>query len=144
MNIPLTPDQQTMLAMWPQHTHAEFVLKDANAVLATMIDNPYLICVPTGAGGEGREGVLDFYANHFIPHVPPDIELLPVSQVFGRDRIVEEMVVQFTHSLPIDWMLPGLPPTARKAAFLLVAVLGFRDGKSASEPIYWDQATVLS
>src|SRR4029077_19935704 len=27
----LTPCQQTMLAAWPQHTHAEFVLKDADA-----------------------------------------------------------------------------------------------------------------
>ena len=30
------PDQQAMLAVWQQHTHAEFVLKDADAALATM------------------------------------------------------------------------------------------------------------
>jgi len=34
----LTPDQQTMLATWQQHTYAEFVLKDADAALATMTE----------------------------------------------------------------------------------------------------------
>jgi len=37
----VTPDQQTMLATWQQHTYAEFVLKDADAALATMTENPY-------------------------------------------------------------------------------------------------------
>lgn len=37
MNI-LTPNQQTMLATWQQHTYAEFVLKDPNAALATMTE----------------------------------------------------------------------------------------------------------
>jgi hypothetical protein len=36
----LTPYQQTMLATWQQHTYAEYVLKDADAALATMTENP--------------------------------------------------------------------------------------------------------
>ena len=39
----LTPDQQTLLAAWQQHTHAEFVLKHADAALATMTENPLSI-----------------------------------------------------------------------------------------------------
>jgi hypothetical protein len=35
----LTPYQQTMLAVWQQHTYAEFALKDADAALATMTEN---------------------------------------------------------------------------------------------------------
>jgi hypothetical protein len=31
----VTPDQQTMLTTRQQHTYAEFVLKDADAALAT-------------------------------------------------------------------------------------------------------------
>ena len=144
MNTLLTPEQQTMLAAWQQHTYAEFVLKDPDAALATMTDSPYVICVPSGACADGRQGVHNFYANEFLPHIPPDMELVPVSQVFGQDRIVEEMVLRFTHSVRMDWMLPGLPATGRKAEFLAVGILGFRQGKLASEHIYWDQAAVLS
>ena len=39
----VTPDQQTMLATWQQHTYAEFVLKDADAALTTMTENPYVL-----------------------------------------------------------------------------------------------------
>jgi hypothetical protein len=39
--------------------------------------------------------VRDFYANHFLPNIPPDIELVPVSEIFAQDRIVEEYVVRF-------------------------------------------------
>jgi carboxymethylenebutenolidase len=144
MNTSLTTEQQTMLAMWQQHAHAEFVLKSPDAALATMTDNPYVICVPSGAGGEGRKGVREFYANRFIPNIPADIELNPISQTFGHDQLVEEMIVRFTHSLRMDWMLPGLPQTGCKVEFLLVVVMGFDGGKLASEHIYWDQATVLS
>jgi hypothetical protein len=52
-----TPEQLTMLTTWQQHTHAEFVLKDPHVALATMSPTPYVICVPSGTGGEGREGV---------------------------------------------------------------------------------------
>jgi carboxymethylenebutenolidase len=52
----LTPWQQTMLATWQQHTYAEFVLKDADAALATMTEDPYVLAIPSGRGrvGPGR------------------------------------------------------------------------------------------
>jgi hypothetical protein len=37
----LTPDQQTLLTAWQRHTYAEFVLKDADAALATTTENPF-------------------------------------------------------------------------------------------------------
>ena len=140
----LTSTQQTMLATWQQHTHAEFVLKDPDAALATMIENPYVLLIPSGTGGTGRAGVHEFYANQFLPKIPPDFELNSVSQIFSNDRIVEEFVVRFTHSLNMDWMLPGLPATERKVEFVLVGIIQFQAGKVANEHLLWDQATVLS
>ena len=49
----LTPHQQTMLATWQQHTYAEFVLKDADAALATMTENPYVLLIPLRNGRIG-------------------------------------------------------------------------------------------
>ena len=140
----LTSHQQTMLAAWQQHTYAEFGLKDPDAALAVMTEDPHVLNIPSGTGGVGRTGVRQFYADQMLPHLPPDLELVSLSQIFGDDRIAEEFVIRFTHTLRMDWMLPGVPATGRKVEFVLVGVVGFQGDKLASEHIYWDQATVLS
>jgi carboxymethylenebutenolidase len=140
----LTPYQQTMLDTWQQHTHAEFVLKNADAALATMTENPYVLAIPCGTGGTGRIGVREFYANRFLPNIPPDLEFTSLSQTFGQDRLVEEMVMRFTHSIEMDWMLPGVPATGRSVEFAMVGIIRFQADKIANERLYWDQATVLS
>jgi carboxymethylenebutenolidase len=140
----LTPDQAALLATWQQHAHAEFVLKDADAALATMTANPYVLAIPNGTGAIGRAAVREYYADHFLPYIPPDLEITSLSQTFGNDRMVEEMVIRFTHTIEMDWLLPGVRPTGRKAEFVVAAVIQFEGGKVAHEHLYWDQATVLS
>jgi carboxymethylenebutenolidase len=140
----LTPDQQAMLAAWQQHTYAEFVLKDADAALATMTENPYVFIISCGIARVGRAAVHEFYANHFLPKIPPDLEITSLSQTFGYDRIVEEMVMRFTHTIDMDWILPGVRPTGRRAEFIMAGIIQLQDGKVAHEHLYWDQATLLS
>jgi len=140
----LTPDQQTMLAAWQQHTHAEFVLKDADAALATMTESPYVFCIPAGTGAVGRASVRDFYVSKFLPCIPPDMELTSLSQTFGGERMVEEFVIRFTHTIEMGWMLPGVPATGRNVEFALVGIIRFQAGKIAHEHLLWDQAAVLS
>jgi carboxymethylenebutenolidase len=53
------------------------------------------------------------------------------------------MVIKFTHDRVIDYVLPGIPPTGRQVEIAAVVVAQFRDGKLASEHVYWDQASVL-
>ena len=59
------------------------------------------------------------------------------------DQVVDEMLFKFTHTIRMDWMLPGLAPTGRRVEVPLVAIVKFREGKLAHEHIYWDQASVL-
>ena len=139
----LTPDHQLMLYTWQQHAHAEFVLKDADAALATMTEDPHVILIPSGTGGNGWASVHAFYANQFLPNIPPNFEFSYVSQIFSDDRIVYEVVVRFTHTLVMDWMIPGVPPTGRTVEFPMVIVIQIQDGKVATEHFYWDQASVL-
>jgi len=143
MNNPM-PDQQAMLSVWQEHTHAEFVLKDPDAALATMTENPYVLCIPTGICAAGRPAVREFYARKFLPEIPQDMELISISQTFGDERIVEEFVIRFTHAIETGWMLPGVPATGRKVEFALIAVIQFRYAKIAHEHLLWDQAAVLS
>ena len=44
-------------------------------------------------GGVGRAELREFYAMHFIPKMPPDMEMTPLSRTIGTDQLVDEMVV---------------------------------------------------
>jgi carboxymethylenebutenolidase len=111
--------------------------------MATMVPDPYVNHVPTMTGGVGHDELKRFYKYHFIGENPPDFTLNPVSRTVGESSLVDEMVVTFTHTTEIDWMLPGVAPTGRRVEVPLVAIVRFRDGKVAHEHIYWDQASVL-
>jgi carboxymethylenebutenolidase len=130
-------------ALWEAHTRYEFETRDVDATMATMVGDPYVNHVPVMTGGVGQRDLARFYANHFIPKCPADIAMIPVSRTIGADRVVDEMVVSFTHDREIDWMLPGIAATGRRVEVPLVAIVGFRGNKLYHEHIYWDQASVL-
>jgi len=138
------PAAHPLLAVWQQHTYAEFVTKDVEAALATMTEDAHVLLVPVGTGGRGKPAVRTFYADSFIPNVPSDINAVTISQTIGQDILVEEAFYSFTHSIPMEWMIPGVPPTGKRIELALVGVIGFRDGKIAFEHLYWDHATVLA
>ena len=139
----LTPAQQAMVALWEEHMRCEFEAHSADETMLTMSEGAYVNNVPVLTGGIGLDGVKLFYENHFIPHLPQDTEVTPVSRTIGHDQIVDEVIFRFTHSIEMDWMLPGIAPTNKPVEIPLVAIIKFRDGKVAHEHIYWDQASVL-
>jgi carboxymethylenebutenolidase len=132
-----------LVATWEEHLRSEFVSRDVDAPTDTMASDPYVNHVPTMTGGVGLDELKRFYRYHFVNANPPDIEIIPVSRTVGTDSIVDEMVVKFTHTCVIDFLLPGIPPTGKRVEIPTVVIAQFRDGKLASEHIYWDQASVL-
>ncbi len=108
-----------------------------------MVANPLVNQVPVMIGGDGREELYEFYAKHFLPQIPPDTEMVPVSRTIGQGRLVEEMVFRFTHTISMDWMLPGIPPTGKRVEIAMLVVVQFDGDKLAHEHLYWDQASVL-
>lgn len=135
---------QTLLSgLWDTHTMSEFAHKNPDEAIATMTDNPQVIHVPTLIGGRGREELYTFYAKHFLNQLPPDLEIVPLSRTIGDSRVVDEMIARFTHSLYMDWVLPGVPPTHKRVELALVVIVEFENGKISSERIYYDNATVL-
>jgi carboxymethylenebutenolidase len=139
----LTPAQQVLSDLWEEHMKAEFVTRSADDAVAAMVEDAHVNHVPVMTGGVGREQVREFYRTSFIPQMPPDLQIIPISRTIGTERVVDEMVVTATHSVQMDWLLPGLPPTGKRMEIAVVAIITFRDGKLASEHIYWDQASVL-
>ncbi len=139
----LTPAQKAMQALWEEHLAAEFQAKDAHASCDTMVATPYVNHVPVITGGVGRAQLEHFYATYFIPKMPPDVEMVPISRTIGHDRIVDEFVFRFTHTVEMPWMLPGVAPTGKRVESVFVVVVGFENGKISHEHIHWDQASVL-
>jgi carboxymethylenebutenolidase len=142
-NTNLTPAQETLGRIWEDHVRYEFSTHNTEDVLATMVGDAYVNHIPVLTGGVGRDELREFYSKRFIPQMPPDTEMTPVSRTIGEDQLVDEMVFKFTHTIRMDWMLPGVAPTGKHVEVPLVAIVRFRDGKLAHEHIYWDQASVL-
>ncbi len=130
-------------AVFDAHVANEFEAEDLDATMATMVAEPYVTHVPTLAGGVGGDEVRRFYGAHFIGTWPDDVNIVHVSRTVGSDRVVDEMIMEFTHDRVMDTFLPGLAPTGRPVRLPVVVVAGFEGGKVASEHIYWDQASLL-
>jgi carboxymethylenebutenolidase len=139
----LNPAQEALRKLWEDHVRYEFSARNTEDTLATMVEDAYVNHIPVLTGGVGRDELREFYSKRFIPQMPPDTEMTPVSRTIGEDQLVDEMVFKFTHSIRMDWMLPGIAPTGKRIEVPLVAIVRFRDGKLAHEHIYWDQASVL-
>jgi carboxymethylenebutenolidase len=139
----LTPDEQKLIDVWNEHLRAEFNAHSPAEAIATMVANPLVNQVPVMIGGDGREEVYEFYTQYFLHQIPPDMEMVPVSRTIGQGRLVDEMVARFTHTIPMDFMLPGIPPTGKRVEVALVVVVQFDGDKMAHEHLYWDQASVL-
>ena len=135
--------QADLTRLWEEHTKHEFSTRDTESTLATMVDDAYVNHVPVLTGGAGKGALRTFYSVDFIPSMPPDTKLTPISRTLGEEQLVDEMIFSFTHTREMPWTLPGIPPTNRHVEVALVAIVRFRDGKLAHEHIYWDQASVL-
>jgi carboxymethylenebutenolidase len=139
----LTPAQEILQQLWEEHVRHEFATHNTEDTLATMVEDAYVNHIPVLTGGVGKDELREFYSKRFIPQMPPDTEMTPISRTIGNDQLVDEIVFKFTHTIPMDWMLPGIPPTGKRVEVPLVAIVRFREGKLAHEHIYWDQASVL-
>jgi carboxymethylenebutenolidase len=139
----VSPAQEALSKLWEEHVQYEFSTRNTDDTLATMVEDAYVNHIPVLTGGVGKNELREFYSKRFIPQMPPDTEMTPVSRTIGEDQLVDEMVFKFTHTIAMDWMLPGIPPTGKRVEVPLVAIVRFRNGKLAHEHIYWDQASVL-
>src|SRR5262245_7502203 len=133
----------TLSGVWDTHVGAEFGAKDADEAVATMTAEAYVNLIPLMIGARGRDAVRDFYAKHFLPQLPPDIEVVPVSRTIGQGQVVDELIIRFTHSIRMDWLLPGVAPTGKRAQVPVVAIIRFEGDRIVREHLYWDQASLL-
>ncbi|KAF2196299.1 NTF2-like protein, partial [Delitschia confertaspora ATCC 74209] len=130
-------------AVWEEHTKFEFVERDVAATMATMVAQPYVNHIPTMTGGVGKDRLTAFYTHHFIHSNPPDTRLRLLSRSISINRIIDEFLLELTHTSTVDWLLPSLPPTNRPLSIPMTSIVTLRGDKLCHEHISWDQGTVL-
>jgi hypothetical protein len=75
--------------------------------------------------------------------MPPDTKFARISRTIGKDQVVDELIISFTHDIEIPAMIPGISPTGRYIELPIVVIMKFKGNKIAHEHIYWDQASLL-
>ena len=88
----LSAEQTRLAQLWEEHMRHEFQTCSTEDTLATMIEDAYVNHMPVITGGVGHAELRQFYATHFIPKMPPDMEMTPLSRTIGTDQLVDEMV----------------------------------------------------
>lgn len=140
---PLIGPHYDLVALWERHTYFEFVERDADKTIETMVERPYVNHVPMMTGGTGREELRHFYRHYFVNVHSDDYQIRSVSRTVGVNRLVDEMIATFTHDRMMDYFLPGVEPTGRKIMLATLGVVTFRGPKLRHEHLYYDQASVL-
>jgi len=131
-------------AVFDKHVTCEFQDHDVDATMKTMVREPYVHHVPMMTGGIGYDNVYEFYKNHFVGKMPEDTKIERISRTIGKDQVVDELILKFTHDKEIDYLLPGVAPTGKYVELPHVVVMKFIGDKIAHEHIYWDQASLLA
>jgi carboxymethylenebutenolidase len=131
-------------AVFDKHIKCEFEDHDVDATMKTMVREPYVHHVPMMTGGIGYDMVYDFYKNHFVGKMPNDTKVERISRTVGKDQVVDELILKFTHDREIEYLIPGVRPTGKYVELPHVVVMKFVGNKIAHEHIYWDQASILA
>jgi carboxymethylenebutenolidase len=138
-----TQNTEKNLRLWLAHLAGEFINRNEEESLSTMVEDATVYHVPTGSGGAGKTALRRFYRDEFIPSIPDDWTITTTNRVTTDDRIAEEAKLRFHHTKQMDWFLPGIPASGKLIEIDIVVCIDFRDGLMAAERIYWDQASVL-
>src|SRR5919198_2754443 len=136
--------RSSLAAVFDKHIKYEFQDHDVDATMKTMGKEPYVHHVPMLTGGRGYDEVYNFYKNHFVGKMPDDTKVERISRTVGKDQVVDELILKFTHDREIEYMIPGIAPTGKYVEIPHVVVMKFVGNKIAHEHIYWDQASLLA
>lgn len=130
--------------VFDKHVKFEFEDKDVDLTMKTMVKEPYVHHVPVMTGGVGYNRVYNFYKYDFVGKMPKDVKITRISRTVGKNQVVDELILSFTHDIEIKSMLPGIQPTGKYVELPHVVVMKFRGNKIVHEHIYWDQTSLLT
>jgi carboxymethylenebutenolidase len=131
---------------------AVYAARDLDAALAATAPDCVLENVPLGRGARDQQDLRRHLAEDVLPHLPPDLTFRRLSRTVDQRRLVDEVMVGFTHDRELPWLLPGAGPTHRHAEVLAISVVAFRhtsrlgttESRITSHRTLWDHAGLLA
>lgn len=125
---------------------------DLDAALAVTAADCELGNVPMGTGARGAEDLRRYLAEDVMAHLPADLTFRRESRTVDQRRVVDEVVVGFTHDRELPWLLPGAAPTHRRAEVLAISVVTFTHtsrlgditSRIATHRTLWDRCGLLA
>ncbi len=137
-------EQSPLADVCDAHMRHEFVDKNVDATMQTMTAEPHLLHFPTLTGGEGHKAVCRFYEQVFVGKWPADTRVVRLSRTVSADQVVDELLISFTHDVPMEFILPRIPPSGKPVELPTVVIMKFEGGKIAHQHIYWDRGSLLA
>ena len=144
MSTTRTAEQERLNVTWDEHVKGRVRHPRYRSDVETMVADAYVNHIPVLTGGVGRDQLREFYSRQFIPQMPPDTADGPRLAHRRRRSGGGRDGFGFTHTIEMDWMLPGVAPPASASGSRWSSIVHFRGDKLAHEHIYWDQASVLA
>jgi carboxymethylenebutenolidase len=74
-----------------------------------MVKEPYVHHVPVMTGGVGYDNGYNFYKNDFVGKMPEDVKIKRISRTIGKNQVVDELILSFSHDIEVKSMLPPSP-----------------------------------
>ncbi|MFL6473272.1 MAG: hypothetical protein ACJ71H_20775 [Nitrososphaeraceae archaeon] len=65
----------------------------------------------------------------------PDDSKIYIPRTVGKDQVVDDLILKFTHSREIDYRIPGIAPTGKYVELPHVVVMKFVGNKIAHKGI---------
>ena len=87
-NVNPTATQESLRELWEEHMRYEFATHNTEDTLDMMVEDAHVNHVPVMTGGVGKNELNEFYSTRFIPQMPPETEIIPVSRTIGADQLV--------------------------------------------------------
>ena len=142
----------TMQRLTDTFHDALYVRGDVGAALAVVAEDVTLESMPLTVLPLTGDALRRHLTEDVLPHLPADLTFRRVSRVADIRRLVDERVVTFTHDRELPWLLPGVPPTHRRAEVLAISVVSFRHRTRAAvtesaisgHRTLWDHTTLLA
>jgi carboxymethylenebutenolidase len=125
-------------------TRDVLVTHDVDAALAATTEQTSLVNLPMRTGAGDRAELRRYLTEDLIPHLPADLTRRRISRTADRFRVVDELVVGFTHDRELPWLLPGAAATRRAVEVLAISVATVRQGRITALRTLWDQAGLLA
>jgi len=130
--------------LWDEHVQYEFIEKDAIKLGTVLSDDSVHIDIATMMGGHTKKTITGYYMYDFIASLPEQNTTQTKHIIIGNNSLIEILDWTFTHSIPMNFMLPGINPTNKTVTITVIAIAKFNGcGKMFSEHVYWDQNSLL-